>query len=175
MLHELRAKTLPVVDCWMVLEAACCWFAITVRQDWHQTTGLTATELGRQIGETIFATKGGFGIPKVLLFEDDVDITDIREVVWAFATRAHPGHGEVYFEGKAENNLLVFLDDDEKTVFRGTKVVYLCLLNEHYTPDTRPGEVSPSPKTGHPRSSTAYASAGPNTDMPVRRLDSRLS
>jgi UbiD family decarboxylase len=141
-LHVLRQAGLPVVDCWMVLEAACCWFALTVRQDWHQTTGLTGHELGQRIGETIFATKGGFGIPKVLLFEDDVDITDLREVVWGFATRAHPGHGEVYFEGEAENNLLVFLDDDEKTVFRGTKVVHLCLLNEHYTPDDRPGEVS---------------------------------
>jgi UbiD family decarboxylase len=141
-LHVLRESGLPVVDCWMVLEAACCWFAITVRQDWHTSTGLTATELGRRIGETIFATKGGFGIPKVLLFEDDVDITDLREVVWAFATRQHPGHGEVHFEGQAENNLLVILDDDEKTIFRGTKAVHLCLLNEHYTPETRPGEVS---------------------------------
>jgi UbiD family decarboxylase len=142
MLHELRRQGLPVTDCWMVLESACCWFAVTVAQDWHQSTGLTCRDLGRKVGETIFATKGGFGIPKVLLFEDDVDITDAREIIWAFATRAHPRHGEIYFEGQAENNLLVFLDDDEKTMYRGTKVVHLCLLNEHYAPDVRPREVS---------------------------------
>ena len=142
MLHELRAHGLPVTNCWMVLEAACCWFAVSVTQDWHETTGLSGRELGQRVGDVIFATKGGFGIPKVLLFEDDVDLTDVREVVWAFATRAHPGHGEVYFDGKAENNLLVFVDDDEKAAFRGTKVVHLCLLNEHYDAATRPRDVS---------------------------------
>lgn len=142
MLHELRRTGLPVAGCWMVLESANCWFAVTVTQDWPARTGLTAAELGRRIGETIFATKGGFGIPKVLLFEDDVDITDVREVVWAFATRHHPARGEVHFDGQAENNLLVFLEDGEKAAFRGAKAVYLCLLNEHYTAQNRPHEVS---------------------------------
>lgn len=34
--------------------------------------------------------------------------------MWAFASRAHPHHGEVYFEGKAQNNLPVFLEAEEK-------------------------------------------------------------
>ncbi len=38
--------------------------------------------------------------------------------------------------------VLVFLDDDEKSVFRGTKVVHLCLLNDHYARGERPDEVS---------------------------------
>jgi 4-hydroxy-3-polyprenylbenzoate decarboxylase len=134
MLYVLRERRgLPVMSCWMVLESACCWFAVTVSQDWPTRTGQSARELATTIGGEIFATKGGFGIPKVLLFEDDVDITNVNEVVWAFATRAHPGHGEVYFESQAENNLPVFLDNAEKRIF---------LLNEHYPPESRPVAVS---------------------------------
>jgi 3-polyprenyl-4-hydroxybenzoate decarboxylase len=90
----------------------------------------------------VFPSKAGFGIPKIVLMEDNVDITDVNDVVWAFGSRARPGHGEIYFAEEATTNLPIFLDDAEKHVFRGTKVVHNCLLNDHYPPGTRPGVVS---------------------------------
>jgi UbiD family decarboxylase len=41
----------------------------------------------------VFAGKAVFDVPKILLVEDDIDITGLCEVVWAFATRAPPEHG----------------------------------------------------------------------------------
>jgi 4-hydroxy-3-polyprenylbenzoate decarboxylase len=131
-LHLLRAAELPVTSSWMVLESANNWLAVSLARDWHERLGITSQEMARKVGDAVFPTKAGFGIPKILLLEDDVDITDLDEVVWGFASRAHPGHGELYFENQATPNLPVFLEDDEKHIFRSTKVVHNCLLNDRY-------------------------------------------
>jgi 4-hydroxy-3-polyprenylbenzoate decarboxylase len=142
MLHELRSADLPVAGCWMVLESANSWLVVAVRGDWHERLGIGSRDLAQRVGDIVFPSKAGFGIPKILLMEDNVDITDVNDVVWAFGSRAHPGHGEIYFAEEATTNLPIFLDDAEKHVFRGTKVVHNCLLNDHYPPGTRPGVVS---------------------------------
>jgi len=55
-------------------------------------------------------------------------------VVWAFATRSHPGSGEIHFDKEATSPLVAFLGRDEKMGGRTTKVVYNCL-----PPDDAPG------------------------------------
>ncbi len=137
-LSELRKAGLPVSCAWMVLESACHWMLIAVTPDWHEWTGLASQELARKVGEVIFPTKTGFGIPKILLVEDDFDFTDVGQVVWAFGSRAHPHHGEIYFEGEAQNNLPVFLDPEEKFSYHATKVVHNCLLADRFPPAARP-------------------------------------
>lgn len=134
----LRGAGLPVSGAWMVLESACHWMLVAVAADWHEKTGMSSRELAQKIGAVIFPTKAGFGIPKMLLVEDDFDFTDVRQVVWAFASRAHPHHGEIYFEGMAQNNLPVFLDSDEKFTYHATKVIHNCLLADRFAPAERP-------------------------------------
>lgn len=137
-LHELRAAGLPVTGAWMVPESACHWMLVAVARDWHETTPISSRELAERIGKALFATKTGFGIPKVLLVEDDFDFTDVGKTVWVFASRAHPHHGEVEFPGRAQNNLPVFLDQDEKFTYHATKVVHNCLLADRFPPGARP-------------------------------------
>ena len=79
-----------------------------------------------------------FGVPKILLVEDDVDITSLNEVVWASSTRAHPSHGEICFPDKANVALYVYLDEKEKHTYRGTKVLHNCLLADRYANGDRP-------------------------------------
>ncbi len=137
-LRDLRAAGLPVSGAWMVLESACHWMLIALSPDWHERTGLPSAALAQRVGEVLFATKTGFGIPKVLLVEDDFDFTDVGQVVWAFATRAHPHHGEIEFPGMAQNNLPVFLDADEKFSYHATKVIHNCLLADRFPAAGRP-------------------------------------
>ena len=137
-LSDLQLAGLPVTGAWMVLESACHWMLIAAARDWHEKTGLASKDFAQKVGATIFATKTGFGIPKILLVEDDFDFTDVGQVVWAFASRAHPHHGEVYFEGQAQNNLPVFLDAEEKFTYHATKVVHNCLLADRFPPAERP-------------------------------------
>jgi 4-hydroxy-3-polyprenylbenzoate decarboxylase len=62
----------------------------------------------------------------------------VAQVVWAFATRAHPHHGEIESAGQAQNNLPVFLDPDEKFTYHATKVIHNCLLADRFPPGQRP-------------------------------------
>jgi 4-hydroxy-3-polyprenylbenzoate decarboxylase len=137
-LSDLQAAGLPISGAWMVLESACHWLLVAASPDWHEKTGLTSQELAQKVGGILFPTKTGFGVPKVILVEDDFDFTDVGQIVWAFASRAHPSHGEIYFQGQAQNNLPVFLDANEKFSYHATKVIHNCLLADRFAPDERP-------------------------------------
>jgi 3-polyprenyl-4-hydroxybenzoate decarboxylase len=45
---------------------------------------------------------------------DDIDATNTREAVWAFATRCHPYRGEIHFTKEATSPLVAFLESAEK-------------------------------------------------------------
>jgi UbiD family decarboxylase len=137
-LHLLRNAGLPVEMAWMVLESACHLMVVAVSKDWHEKTKVSSAALCEKVGQIVFSSKAGFGIPKILLVENDFDVTNLDEVVWAFASRAHPSHGEVYFKDEAYNILPVFLDPNEKMTFKVTKVIHNALLADRFKPSERP-------------------------------------
>jgi 4-hydroxy-3-polyprenylbenzoate decarboxylase len=137
-LYLLRSAGLPVAMCWMVMESANHWLVVSVHEEWYEETGLNSKELANRIGEVIFSSKAGFGVAKIVLIEHDIDVTNPEEVIWAFASRAHPSHGEVYFSEKAQNILPVFLEQTEKQSSKATKVIYNCLLADRFDIDKRP-------------------------------------
>jgi 4-hydroxy-3-polyprenylbenzoate decarboxylase len=80
----------------------------------------------------LLASKAGSGTPKYIMVNDNVDITNIKNVVWAFATRNHAGPlGEVAFISEATQPLVAYLGSDEKMSMKTTKVVYNALDPEH--------------------------------------------
>jgi 4-hydroxy-3-polyprenylbenzoate decarboxylase len=95
-------------------------------------------DLAQKIGEVVFKGKPGFGVPKILLVEDDIDITDVNQVVWAFSTRVHPTHGEIYFPDEPNAILFVYLDETERETYKATKVIHNCLLADRFTKDEIP-------------------------------------
>lgn len=137
-LYQLRQAGLPAASAWFSYESALHWLIVAVRGDWPERTGWHAGELARRIGEVVFAGKAGFGVPKILLVEDDIDITSVDEIVWAFATRAHPEHGEVHFPGLPTAALSVYLDEQEQHSYRAGKVVHTCLLADRFPGGARP-------------------------------------
>nr|WP_263053488.1 UbiD family decarboxylase [Catenulispora acidiphila] len=86
----LREADLPISSAWHNYEAAVHWLTLAVRQDWHTATDQSSTDLVQKIADIISTGKPSVNAPKILLVEDDVDITDLEQVVWAFATRSHP-------------------------------------------------------------------------------------
>ncbi|MGH3493873.1 MAG: UbiD family decarboxylase [Sciscionella sp.] len=139
MTHLLRRAQLPVAACWGVLESANHWWVIGVQPDWHEQTGLSAQQLAQQIGQAVFgAGKLAFGIPKLLLIENDIDIADPRQIIWAFASRAHPEHGEIHFANESQNILPIYLDAHERLSYHATKVVHNCLVADRFPKDQRP-------------------------------------
>ncbi|GGR89251.1 UbiD-like decarboxylase [Streptomyces aureoverticillatus] len=137
-LHLLQAAELPVTLCWMVPESAGHWLAVGVKPDWHQRLGTSARELCDTIADLVFGNKPGMAIPKILVIEDDVDLTDVGQLVYAFASRAHPGTGAFPYPDRLASYLPVFMDSQERTTCSTTKVVHNCLLADRYPPGARP-------------------------------------
>ncbi|MBO0806880.1 MAG: UbiD family decarboxylase [Actinobacteria bacterium] len=138
LLYQLRQAGLPAASAWFCYESAMHWLIVAVRADWPETAGGHSGELARRIGEVAFAGKAGFGTPKVLVVEDDIDITNVNEIVWAFATRGHPEHGESRFPAEPTAALSVYLDEAERHSYQAGKVVYNCLLADRFAREDRP-------------------------------------
>jgi 4-hydroxy-3-polyprenylbenzoate decarboxylase len=139
-LYLLREAGLPISSAWYNFEAAVHWLTLAVRQDWHETTGLGSHELAERIAAVIFHGKPSVNAPKILLVEDDVDITDLAQVVWAFATRSHPDveRGEFHYPPAVSDQLAVYLTAEESRTFMAGKVIYNCLLADLYPVGKRP-------------------------------------
>ncbi|ACU72559.1 UbiD family decarboxylase [Catenulispora acidiphila DSM 44928] len=139
-LYLLREADLPISSAWYNYEAAVHWLTLAVRQDWHTATGLSSTDLVQKIADIIFTGKPSVNAPKILLVEDDVDITDLEQVVWAFATRSHPdvNRGEFHFPPKVSDQLAVYLSPEEAHTFMAGKVIYNCLLADLFPEGARP-------------------------------------
>ncbi len=127
--YTLRSAGFPVAMAWSPFESANHWYAIAMERNWRQQMPNTsAAELCQNLGEVLFKTKAGMGTPKYIVMNDDIDITNTKEVVWAFATRNYPGSkGEVIFNDESTNPLVAFMQQSEKMSMHTTKVIYNCL------------------------------------------------
>jgi UbiD family decarboxylase len=129
-LADLRTAGVPATLAWCTLESANHWLAVTVSDDWQERIGGSKRELIERVGRAVFErNKFGSNITKVILVGDDIDPTDLRQLVWAYATRCHPVTGQTFFhdESDAAAPLLIFLNTGEKFASRTSKVIYDCL------------------------------------------------
>ncbi|MEU8567821.1 UbiD family decarboxylase [Streptomyces pathocidini] len=127
-LRVLRAADLPVEMAWVPLETAGHWCVVTVRADWRQRYGSEPRELTRRIAELVLATRFGAWMARIIVVDDDVDATDLGEVVWAFATRGHPRDGLLVFDAMPLLPLMVCYTAAERMAAEGPKLAHNCLL-----------------------------------------------
>jgi 4-hydroxy-3-polyprenylbenzoate decarboxylase len=125
LLWELRSQGFPVAMCFCPFESAAHWLVVTVERSYRDR--YRAAQLGRALAEAVFRSRSGSFLPKIILLEDDIDATNLDEVVWAFATRCHPVRDQLLFPEQAVLPLVAFLDPEERQRARGTKVLYNCL------------------------------------------------
>ena len=126
--YQLRQAGFPVTMAWSPFESAIHWVVITVARDWRDKMNLSASAFCRAIGDHLLQSKAGGSAPKYLIMNDDIDATNTAEVVWAFATRNHPGsQGEEIFDNENITPLVAFLKKNEKSSAHTAKVIYNCL------------------------------------------------
>jgi len=142
LLYQMREAKIPVTMVCTTLESAQHCLVVTLPRNCRSQSASTGEALCRRIGEQVFEkSKFGAVIPKILVMNDDIDATNLREVVWAFATRCHPFKGEIHFNKEATSPLVAFLETAEKTTGITTKVVYNCLPPEEWG-DRLPGRTA---------------------------------
>jgi UbiD family decarboxylase len=92
-LQQLRDEGLPVTSAWSVPEAAEHMLAVSVPRDWPTHTKLSADELSRRIAAIAKMMHGGQRITRVMVCDDDIDLSNLRDLMWAWNSRCHPAKG----------------------------------------------------------------------------------
>ena len=122
-LRELRQAGFPVSTCFIPFQSAAHWLVVTVQRSACGDGEKLVPELARLLSRS----RSGSFVPKAILVGDDIDPANLDELVWAFATRNHPGRGQHLFPGEKLLPLVAFLTDEERKAGCGTKVIYNCL------------------------------------------------
>ncbi len=137
--YEIQKKDFPVTGCFIPMECAAHWVVVSV--DRNRSTK-DDTKLAVDIGKAVFASRGGSYIPKVIVMDDDIDPSDIKQLVWALATRHHPDNRTAMAD-QYMFPLVAYLSSKEKDSSVSTRVIYNCLTPFHSWPEElRPVEAS---------------------------------
>jgi len=137
--NVLKKQNLPVKECFIPMESAAHWFVVSVDRSRQNEDD---EQLALEIGKAVFASKGGSYIPKVIVVDDDIDPSNINQVVWALATRHHPDR-RIAIPNQYIFPLVAYLSAEEKSEAISTRVIYNCLTPFHKWPkDQQPVEAS---------------------------------
>ncbi|MEU7484120.1 UbiD family decarboxylase [Streptomyces sp. NPDC042319] len=131
-LDVLRSAGLPIDLAWCSYEAATCWIVLSVDTGRLARLDIGERELVDRVAEVLFGSHAGWLVPKVILVGDDIDITDIDQVVWAMATRYRPGENEHCFPEAPGIPMVPYLTPEEAASGRGGKAVISCLEPEQF-------------------------------------------
>ena len=74
----------------------------------------------------------------MIVVEDEIDPTDMKQVIFALGTKCHPVRGTTVFENMPCSPLVPFLDVKEKTYFSAPNVVYDFTWPLDWKPETVP-------------------------------------
>ncbi len=139
LLDRLRETELPVLKTFIPPQAALHLLVVSVdKPAWRGSDG----ELISKIGQTIWASKAGLFISKVLVVNKDIEASNFDKVLWAFATRNHPGHGVYSFPDTLIMPLIPFLSAAEKAAQKSTTVIFDCTWPSDWPKDAIPRNAS---------------------------------
>lgn len=113
------------------------------------STKRTAYPIAFKIAAFVWAGKPGHSIPHVFVVDDDVDPTNMSEVIHAFATKCHPSRGITVIHHSHGNQLTPFLNSDERKMSKGSLALYDCTWPVEWDPRDIP--VKSSFRTIYPK------------------------
>ena len=126
----LREAGLPVTLAWAPFETSVSWMIVTVPADWRQRLPNTTTlEFAKKIAAIVWGSRFGNSLGRIFVLDDDIDPTDMKDVLWAIPTRCHPTERQ-YMEVGTVLPLLTCYSQHERAAARGPKIVNDCLLPE---------------------------------------------
>ncbi|MDP2661900.1 MAG: UbiD family decarboxylase, partial [Dehalococcoidia bacterium] len=134
-LDDLRSKGLPVK---MVALPPQCVDAMAVI-----STKTPYPYFAKKIAHAVWAHQMGLNLYWVVVVDEDVDATNMNEVLHALVTRCHPDHGV----HKVPNapiypNLSTFTDPEDRLAGRGAYCLFDATWPKHWRPEDTPVKAS---------------------------------
>lgn len=140
-LHITQAAGLPIKMVWSPFESHCHWFVVQTDRQKLRAMKTNIREFTELVGNVIFASKPGFYIPKILITGDDIDPTNLRDVIWAEATRCQPYANEIFFNQYPNIGLIPYVGNGIKSADNHYKVAKCCMLIDEFECETLPWKI----------------------------------
>lgn len=135
-LDELRQKGLPIKMVYCPPEGVCHIAIIS--------TKVPYTNFAKKVAHSLWATTPGTYISYVIVVDDDVDVTNMEEVIHAISVKCHPYRGVHKFkDSPAYPFLMPFLSLENR--MKGTDGAYLlidCTWPKDWPPEEIPEKAS---------------------------------
>lgn len=148
-LYRLRSDGLPVATAWSPFASCNGWLVVTVRPAWKESSA-DAKALCRRVGEAVWGCKAGDPINSIIVTEDDIDPSDLNEVIWAMDSRNDRSpSGRLRIENRLGWPMSPYLDTDHFRYYEGWKsarLIYDCLPSPLSWPAKRSGFASDCPE-----------------------------
>lgn len=123
---------LPINDAVASLETMANWCALQV--DTKKLTNLktNSKDFCSKLGQIVYNNKSSMLFNRILLFGEDVDIYNFKDVMWALVTRCRPGQDEHVFEDVPSFPMTPYMSHGTGTVTTGGKAISDCLFPMEY-------------------------------------------
>lgn len=132
LLEDLRGRGFPVKDAYC--PPAGVGFMVVV------STKVPYANYSQQLAHAIFANNRSFF--QVIIVEDDIDINDWDQVMWALTTRCHPVRGIRKIENVPGNPLLPFVNPYERDKQISGAVLFDCTFPKEWPKEFVPIKAS---------------------------------
>lgn len=127
-LNICQAAELPIKMAWCPFESHGLWWVVQVDRQKLRALETNIADFSTKLGHVVFGSKPGWYIPKLYLVGDDIDPTNLRDVIWAEATRCQPGTNEFLFDEYGNMTLIPYVGYGTKPERNHKKVVRCCML-----------------------------------------------
>ncbi|MEV0700917.1 UbiD family decarboxylase [Saccharopolyspora sp. NPDC050389] len=138
--HQLRADGLPIATAWSPFSSCNGWLVVAVRSSWTEL-GLDAKAFCRRVANSVWGCKAGDMINSVIVTEDDIDPSDVDEVIWAIDSRNDRGPGgRLRIDGRISWPMSPYLDVDHINYYeswKSSRLIYDCLPSPRSWPARR--------------------------------------
>lgn len=124
---------LPIKMAWSPFESHCMWYVLQVDRRQLRTLNTNMEDFSNRVGHTVFGSKPGFYIPVIYLVGDDIDPTNLNDVIWADATRCQPKVNEFFFDQYQNIALIPYVGHGVKASQNHYKVVRCCFFPSEFS------------------------------------------
>ncbi|KAJ0419134.1 UbiD decarboxylyase family [Aspergillus carlsbadensis] len=127
-----QSAGLPVKMVWCPFESHAIWYVIQVDRQKLVSQKTNMADFCTKLGHTVFGSKPGWYMGKIFVVGEDVDPTNLRDLIWAESTRCEPGTSEFLFDEYGNIPLIPYVGHGVKPERNHKKVVKCCMLPSEF-------------------------------------------